>query len=343
MDSSPLVSIIIPTRNRRELLEHTLASVQCQSYPHWQAIVVDDGSADQTDAMMRTRFGDDARIQYCQRQGAHPGANVCRNEGFAASAGQYVLFLDSDDLLAPPCLQRRVIAMQAEVELDFVAAYAEYFQFQPGDLHRMHNIATDQNPIDRFLLLDYPWQTSSLLWRRAALARLRPWDERLPSWQDWELHLRALIGGVKYRWLPAVDFYVRIARGDGSSTSQQQSRSPAHLLAAPPLFAAIRLRLLGAGLYTPQRARALAALHLRTAQQWLAIGKFNRAAGVLLAAHRQQIIGVTDLLNALTILVIESVPGPRRQAWRRLAEWWRRCSGLRTGSATFFQPIVTVG
>ena len=236
MDCPPLVSIVIPTRNRRELLEQTLASVQGQTYPHWQAIVVDDGSSDQTDAMIHSRFGGDPRIQYRQRHGSRPGANVCRNEGFAASVGQYVLFLDSDDLLAPSCLQRRMAAIQAQVELDFVVAYAEYFQFQPGDLHRVHNIATDQHPIDRFLLLDYPWQTSSLLWRRAALGRVGPWDERLPSWQDWELHLRALIGGVQYRWLPTVDFYIRIARADDGSISQQQSRSPAHLLAAPPLL-----------------------------------------------------------------------------------------------------------
>ncbi|HTW94941.1 MAG TPA: glycosyltransferase family A protein, partial [Tepidisphaeraceae bacterium] len=291
MTSDPLVSIIIPARNRSALLPETLASISRQTVPYWQAIVVDDGSSDATDATMARLCHDEPRFSFLTRQSARAGADACRNQGLSACTGEFVVFLDSDDLLAPACLEHRLRVLQSDKNLDFAVSYAEYFQFHPGDMRRLHNVATDEDPIDRFLHLDYPWQTAGPMWRRRALARLGPWDENLPSWQDWEFHLRALIGGVKYRWLPEIDYFIRIAPADGSATSQRQVRQPEHLAAAPQLFSHIGKMLADKQMLWRRRRTALAALHLRTAEQWKSIGQAKRGMGVLATARREGVIG----------------------------------------------------
>lgn len=96
-----LVSIIIPTYNRVNLLGETLNSVLKQTYTNWECIVVDDGSSDATYKLMKSYCKRDARFQYHQRPADRPkGANTCRNYGFELSKGEYVKWLDSDDLLS---------------------------------------------------------------------------------------------------------------------------------------------------------------------------------------------------------------------------------------------------
>jgi len=97
--NSPLVSIIIPTYNRAHLIGETLDSVLAQTYTNWECIVVDDGSADGTDKLLATYCEKDARFQYHNRPSNRlKGANACRNIGFELSKGEYVNWLDSDDI-----------------------------------------------------------------------------------------------------------------------------------------------------------------------------------------------------------------------------------------------------
>lgn len=96
----PLVSIIIPTYNRAHLIGETLDSVLAQTYTNWECIVVDDGSTDNTDEVLKNYCEKDARFKYVHRPNTHkPGGNGARNYGFEVSKGKYINYLDSDDLL----------------------------------------------------------------------------------------------------------------------------------------------------------------------------------------------------------------------------------------------------
>ena len=96
MSDLPLVSVIIPTFNRASLLYRSIESVLKQSYGHWELIIVDDGSTDNTKEVVKKYMNKDARIKYlCFEE--NKGVSISRNYGIAESNGEYVAFLDSDD------------------------------------------------------------------------------------------------------------------------------------------------------------------------------------------------------------------------------------------------------
>src|SRR4051812_37127670 len=97
--SLPLVSVITPCYRQAEFLATALRSVFAQSYPATEAVVVNDGSDDNTEAVV-SRFGD--RVRYNWQPNA--GLSAARNAGIAAARGQYLLFLDSDDCLHPDAI-----------------------------------------------------------------------------------------------------------------------------------------------------------------------------------------------------------------------------------------------
>lgn len=108
MNSHPTISIIIPTRNRRRLLQETIDSVLAQTYENWELIVIDDASEDETWPWLRGL--QDARLQTF-RFDEHIERTRARNFGLEKAQGDFVLFLDDDDLLPPAALQAHVRAL----------------------------------------------------------------------------------------------------------------------------------------------------------------------------------------------------------------------------------------
>lgn len=97
------ISVIIPAYNVNSYIAETCASVQRQSYTHWECIIIDDGSTDDTYATVAKISKQDARFQILQQ--ANAGVSVARNTGIAYAQGQYVAFLDGDDLWAENTLE----------------------------------------------------------------------------------------------------------------------------------------------------------------------------------------------------------------------------------------------
>ena len=104
-----LISIIIPTYNRAHLIRETLDSIQAQTYQNWECIVVDDGSTDNTDAVMQEYCEKDSRFKYYHRPEEHlPGGNGARNYGFKISKGDFIKWFDSDDLMSQNLLKFQI-------------------------------------------------------------------------------------------------------------------------------------------------------------------------------------------------------------------------------------------
>ena len=198
MTQRSLVSIIIPNYNREKLLGETLDSLIAQDYVHWEAIVVDDGSTDRSAEVGNGYAATDARISFRHRTSPVKGASACRNEGARLSKGEYLIFLDSDDLLAPWCLSTRLAFMDQHPHLGFAIFPVLYFNEKMGDMTSGWGAQREIDDLLYFTNGDSPWQTTCPIWRREAFFTIGDWDIRALSWQDWEYHIRAVVSGIPY-------------------------------------------------------------------------------------------------------------------------------------------------
>ncbi|HOC57423.1 MAG TPA: glycosyltransferase family A protein [Verrucomicrobiota bacterium] len=209
----PLVSLITPHFERPELLRETLGSVRASTFADWECLVVDDGSSaavwDRVQAM-----ADGARIRALRRESGLKGPSACRNLGLRQALGDYVMFLDADDLLAPWCLEQRLAAARAQPEAALWVFPVLLFTRTPGDSDQYWNTMDPaRDDLERFLRSDGPWCVSSALWRREALRTIGGFNEAVCYGDDCHLHLRALLAGLQVRQFPQALPDVFIRRG----------------------------------------------------------------------------------------------------------------------------------
>lgn len=193
-----VVSIITPSFNRADIIHETAESIFNQTYPHWEWVITDDGSTDNSWEVLQQYAATDSRVKIFQRNREPKGACVCRNIAVKNSSGDYLLFLDTDDLLASFCLEQRVKAMQECQTCDFVIFPMLMFNRQPDDLKLLWNIDNGQDDIERILFGDPVCQGTGTLWKKNSFEQVGMWSEALMLWQDIELHLRSLLAGMKY-------------------------------------------------------------------------------------------------------------------------------------------------
>jgi glycosyltransferase involved in cell wall biosynthesis len=187
----PLVSVIMPTRNRADLLVRSIDSVLAQTCRDFELIVVDDASTDHTPA--RLAAIDDPRLRVLRRE-RNQGAAAARNAAIAVARGEFLAFQDDDDYWLAQKLERQLQALQAAppevgwclggyIVLDgpkcFYVGGERYFQAM------QYRRGLGPTGPDWSLVATPNW-----LLRRSALERAGLFDERLRSWDDWELGLR---------------------------------------------------------------------------------------------------------------------------------------------------------
>lgn len=222
MDNSTLISILIPNFNKDSYLKETLDSVLDQTYTNWECIVVDDHSTDDSWLILDEYKLRDSRFKIFKRPDELPkGGNSCRNYGLIQSKGNFVLFLDSDDVLADYCLDQRIQSAIENQELDFWAFPTALFEKRVLDAKYYWNLDNStESDLSRFLRMDALWQTSGCLYKRDFLLNLEGLSPKRRFWQDYELHLKALLSSQAYKkffHLPP-DLFIR--NGDKNSLSR---------------------------------------------------------------------------------------------------------------------------
>ncbi len=207
---NPLVSIIVPTYNRADLIIETLQSVKTQTYNNWECIIIDDGSSDNTELIVIDIIKSENRISYFKREREPKGAPTCRNIGLAYSRGEYIIFLDSDDLLSETCLQKRIEFVNKNPGYFFYCFPTGVFNNLPYDTNVVWNYLNEKNnDLIRFLQQDMPWCVYGAMWYKPFLKKIDGWDESLICWQDWDIHVRALMN-KDTRYLKVEDKLINI-------------------------------------------------------------------------------------------------------------------------------------
>lgn len=200
--TAPLISVVLPTRNRAALLPRAIATVLDQRYANWELLVVDDASTDDTPAVLAGI--DDPRV----RALAGPGRGVCaaRNVALAAAAGSLITYLDDDNRMHPDWLRAVVWAFEQQPATAvlygaFVVDDISRVQRQgEGELPRMFLHAWDRAALERHNLTDI-----GAIAHRAGLPEGH-FDEALREMGDWDLLLRLTTDTVPLV-LPAIACY----------------------------------------------------------------------------------------------------------------------------------------
>jgi glycosyltransferase involved in cell wall biosynthesis len=234
MNPQTLVSIIIPSYNSASYIEETLKSVSAQTYKNWEAIIIDDGSTDNSLEIINRYKAGDERISVFERNSELKGASVCRNIGLKKAQGEFVVFLDADDLLLNTCLEQRLMYAEKFHQQDFWVFSTLIFDQSPYDKNILLNVNTTENALDRFLRMDVVWLSTGPFWRTVKLKSIGGWDEMLQSGQDWELSVRTLITGWNFKYISEVDNFWRTM---GSHTKiSLGNKSSQHILLRLYLF-----------------------------------------------------------------------------------------------------------
>lgn len=184
----PNVSVIIPTYNRAHLLGRAIRSVLNQTYQDFELIIVDDGSSDNTDELVKSF--DDIRIRYLKHKKNRGGA-AARNTGIKAAKGKYIAFQDSDDEWLPEKLEKQMKVFEdAPPEVGVV--YTGFYRLQNGK--KTYIPSSKVNPKEGYifnsLLKGNFVTTQAVLVKRECFDKAGIFDENLPRLQDWELFLR---------------------------------------------------------------------------------------------------------------------------------------------------------
>ncbi|TSC84801.1 MAG: glycosyltransferase [Parcubacteria group bacterium Gr01-1014_13] len=207
---TPLISVIIPVYNHAHTLKRTLESLFNQTYRPLEVIVVNDGSTDNFDEVVKECLlltdGDCIGAGSVLSVISQPnsGAPVARNRGFAISKGEYVIFWDADTLAHPQMLQKMFAYLQKHPE----ASYA-YSQFKFG----WKRIKSQHFDAEKLKQINYIDVTSLI--RRADFPKF---DESLKRFQDWDLWLTMLEQGKTGIFIPEVLYEKVVGSREGIST-----------------------------------------------------------------------------------------------------------------------------
>jgi len=208
----PKISVIIPNYNKSEYILETLESLRLQTFQNWEAIIVDDCSDDASVDLISQMVELDSRFRLFVNESSEGGASA-RNRGLRSARGEYVLFLDSDDLLVETCLADRILILDENLSCDFVVSPMGVFEFDLTDSHREWRAKEGQNHLFQFLRHELPWSVMQPTWRLSFLLRINGFDSEYLRLQDVELHTRALMDpDVSYKIIPDIqpDCFYRV-------------------------------------------------------------------------------------------------------------------------------------
>lgn len=208
-NSQLLVSVLVPCYNQARYLPDALASVLIQTHPHWECIIINDGSTDDTGEVAREWLARDDRFKYVYKENG--GLSSARNAGLKAAIGEYIQLLDADDVLEINKISHQLAFWKInEGKIDIVVSGYRYFQdsdkqrepliFGPNNLLPEVVIdKDDKRDLIKLFATRNPMVVSAPLYHISVFQRIGGFDEYLDANEDWDFHFRCASGGIIFQ------------------------------------------------------------------------------------------------------------------------------------------------
>ena len=205
--STPLVSIVMPAYNAQTYIVEAIESVIAQSYVHWELIVIDDGSTDSTLSLVEA-FNDERIIIKSQK---NAGVSVARNVGLSLSIGEYITFLDADDIFPKKSLEARVTYLDENLNTDLVDGQILIKDADMKDTLRTYTPYYRGKLLPRLLALDsHVFFNVCYMFRKNILDTVR-FKEEMTHAEDLLFYIQlSSRHNVQYRFVSEIVYYPNV-------------------------------------------------------------------------------------------------------------------------------------
>jgi glycosyltransferase involved in cell wall biosynthesis len=310
------VSVILPTYDRATLLSTAIESVLGQSFRELELVVVDDGSADDTEALVRRYQDADARVRYLRQ--VHRGISAAMNTGIRAASGELIARIDSDDRWLPDLLETEVAILEARPEIGLVYSRG---QWTDENLNPLSTTVGQPPHFSNDTLRSMLWSdvtcSVTVVARRECFDRAGFFDESLATSEDWDMWLRT---AFHYDLVFVDRVLVHVRRHEGNATSTQVPSLAAFLGSRRKVLDKFFSR----GDLSPRiagmRSVAYRNLYIYEGNIWVAVGEWKRALGAFGRAARSGANPAGTVARIAWFNVVHPILG-RSAAGRDFLRW----------------------
>lgn len=191
----PKIAVIIPAYNQSRYLGYAIQSVLEQTFSDWEAVIVDDGSSDETRSVALSFH--DPRLRYIYQE--NRGLSAARNAGIHNTTAPYLCFLDSDDMFLPGKLASQLAVLESSPEVGLVAGQAVPVDENGKFIGKIMDTPLPEQA--ELLVLENPLHVGSVLLERRWQEKAGFFDESLHSYEDWDMWLRLAILGCRMHYV----------------------------------------------------------------------------------------------------------------------------------------------
>lgn len=205
-----LVSVIIPCFQQGKFLKEAINSLKLQTHANWEALVIDDGSTDETKSVTEELLVDDSRIRYIYQENG--GLSSARNTGLRHAKGKWIQFLDADDILEFEKFEQQVDFLNKNLNIDIIYSGSKYFHDALYSKQNKYTLSEEEE-FDRFKIY---WDSSEPtlsklinqnivpvcgpLIRFAKIKDINYFNTKLNSLEDWEFWINCAMQGISFHY-----------------------------------------------------------------------------------------------------------------------------------------------
>jgi glycosyltransferase involved in cell wall biosynthesis len=216
---SPLVSVIIPAYNAEKTIARTLESVLSQTYKHMEVLVINDGSTDRTAEIVESFPRNDRRIKILHQPNL--GANAARNRGISCSKGEYIAFVDADDVWHEEKIQAQVECFQrSSPSVGLIYSWSIVIDEEDNPLSGIAH-EYQGNVLAELIYSNFVGNGSCPLIRRSCFQNIGDFEANLGAGQDWDMYLRV---AKRYEFQVVPKFHIGYRRTMNSISADYKNQ-----------------------------------------------------------------------------------------------------------------------